>query len=89
MNAINYRDEVLQPIVVPVFQAHPHLHVFQQDNVRPHTVRVSMQFLAASAISVLPWPAGSPDMAPIEHVCDELGWRHRRKQHIQTMRRPL
>ena len=40
VNAINYRDEVLQPIVVPVFQ---------QDNSRPCTARVKMQFLHAMA----------------------------------------
>jgi hypothetical protein len=33
-----YRDEILAPYVVPMFQAHQDLRIFQQDNARPHTV---------------------------------------------------
>jgi hypothetical protein len=38
---------VLAPYVVPMFQAHQDLRIFQQDNARPHTVMISMNFLQA------------------------------------------
>ncbi|GFU42201.1 HTH_Tnp_Tc3_2 domain-containing protein [Trichonephila clavipes] len=42
--------------------------IYQQDNARPHTARLSQQCL--QGYDVLPWPARSPDLSPIEHVCD-------------------
>ncbi|GFY32982.1 HTH_Tnp_Tc3_2 domain-containing protein [Trichonephila clavipes] len=41
--------------------------IYQQDNARPHTARLSQQCL--QGYDVLPWPARSPDLSPIEHVC--------------------
>ncbi|GFW43978.1 transposable element Tcb2 transposase, partial [Trichonephila clavipes] len=40
--------------------------IYQQDNARPHTARLSQQSL--QGYDVLPWPARSPDLSPIEHV---------------------
>uniref|UniRef100_A0AAR2K4U7 Tc1-like transposase DDE domain-containing protein n=1 Tax=Pygocentrus nattereri TaxID=42514 RepID=A0AAR2K4U7_PYGNA len=51
--------------------------MLQHDNARPHVARICTQFLEAENIPVLAWPAYSPDMSPIEHVCDALD------QHIQ------
>ncbi|GFW97428.1 uncharacterized protein TNCV_4991051 [Trichonephila clavipes] len=45
--------------------------IYEQDNARPHTARLSQQCL--QGYDVLPWPARSPDLSPIEHVCDALG----------------
>ncbi|GFY07947.1 uncharacterized protein TNCV_2579791 [Trichonephila clavipes] len=45
--------------------------IYQQDNARPHTARLSQHSL--QGYDVLPWPARSPDLSPIEHVCDALG----------------
>ncbi|GFW53528.1 HTH_Tnp_Tc3_2 domain-containing protein [Trichonephila clavipes] len=39
--------------------------IYQQDNARPHTARLSQQCL--QGYDVLPWPAKSPDLSPIEH----------------------
>ncbi|GFV03769.1 transposable element Tcb2 transposase [Trichonephila clavipes] len=47
--------------------------IFQQDNARPHTARVSQDCL--HTVTTLPWPALFPDLSPIEHIWDHLGLR--------------
>ncbi|GFU80167.1 transposable element Tcb1 transposase [Trichonephila clavipes] len=47
--------------------------IFQQDNARPHTTRVSQDCLRT--LNTLLWPARSPDLSPVEHIWDYLGWR--------------
>ncbi|GFU94860.1 transposable element Tcb2 transposase [Trichonephila clavipes] len=39
--------------------------IFQQDNARLHVAKTVRDFCSAQ---LLPWPAYSPDMSPIEHV---------------------
>ncbi|GFY01624.1 transposable element Tcb2 transposase [Trichonephila clavipes] len=46
---------------------------FFNDNARPHTERVSQDCLRT--VTTLPWPARSPDLSPVEHNWDHLGWR--------------
>ncbi|GFX20087.1 uncharacterized protein TNCV_1436471 [Trichonephila clavipes] len=46
---------------------------FSTRNSRPHTTRVSQDCLCT--VTALPWPARSPDLSPIEHILDNLGWR--------------
>ncbi|GFT75207.1 transposable element Tcb1 transposase [Trichonephila clavipes] len=45
--------------------------IFQQDNSRPQTARVSQNCLRT--VTTLPLPARSPDLSPIEHIWDHLG----------------
>ncbi|GFX18286.1 transposable element Tcb1 transposase [Trichonephila clavipes] len=47
--------------------------IFQQDNARLPTARVSQDCL--HTITTLPWSARSLDLSPIEHIWDHLGWR--------------
>ena len=77
LNAVKYRDDILDPIVLPFLQQRNFDHVFQHDNARCHMARVCQDFLNQNHIRVLPWPALSPDLSPIEHLCDELGRRFR------------
>ena len=78
LNGQRYRDEVLQPTVIPFMRRHGPGMTLQQDNARPHTARVVQQFLTQNNVNVLPWPARSPDMSAIEHVWDEMDRRLRR-----------
>ena len=80
LNAVRYRGEIQSPIVLLFISRHGNRHTFQQDNARCHIARLSIQFLAQNNIDVLPWPALSPDLSPIEQFWDEMDRRVRRRQ---------
>ncbi|GFX33592.1 transposable element Tcb1 transposase [Trichonephila clavipes] len=69
-----YINEVLQPQAIPFLQGLPGA-VFQQDNARPHVAKTVKSYLDSQQVLLLPWPAYSPDLSPIEHVWDIIGER--------------
>ncbi|GFT34474.1 transposable element Tcb2 transposase [Trichonephila clavipes] len=66
-----YVHEVLslQPEVVPFLQSISGA-IFQQGNASPHVAKIVRDFCSIQHIQLLPWPACSSDMTPIEHVGD-------------------
>ncbi|GFY22482.1 transposable element Tcb2 transposase [Trichonephila clavipes] len=60
--------DILQPHVLSLMEGLPRV-IFQQDNARSHTARISQDCL--NPISSLSCPARSPDFSPIEHI-----WNH-------------
>ena len=62
-----YVSLVIQPVVLP-FMNSIQGGVFQQDNARPHTALITQR--ALQNVDMLPWPARSPDLSPVEHVWD-------------------
>ncbi|UYV65747.1 hypothetical protein LAZ67_3005315 [Cordylochernes scorpioides] len=63
----HYISEVLEPVVLPYLQGLP-TTIFQQDNARPHMARIVLRFFVNRQIELLPWPARSPDLSPIENM---------------------
>uniref|UniRef100_A0AAR2M5U8 Tc1-like transposase DDE domain-containing protein n=1 Tax=Pygocentrus nattereri TaxID=42514 RepID=A0AAR2M5U8_PYGNA len=82
INAERY-IQVLEQHMLPsnqcLFQGRPCL--FQQDNAKPHSARVTTAWLRSKRVRVLNWPSCSPDLSPIENV-----WRIMKRKIRQ--RRP-
>ena len=53
--------------MVPFRKPNPDITEFQQDNARPHTTRITREYMQQENVEVLPWLAYSPDLSPIEH----------------------
>lgn len=83
MNADRYINQVIRPVILPMFQQRNGL-TFMQDNAPPHKARVTMNLLNANNIPVLDWPALSPDCNPIEHLWDYIGRQLRQRQPTPT-----
>ncbi|GFU05406.1 transposable element Tc1 transposase [Trichonephila clavipes] len=49
--------------------------IFQQDNVRPQVARIVRRFFVNHQIELLPWPARSPDLSPIENMWSMVAQR--------------
>ncbi|GFT30034.1 transposable element Tcb2 transposase [Trichonephila clavipes] len=64
MTAQRYVHDILQPYVLPLVQRLPGA-LFQQDNA--WLTRVPQDCLRT--VTVLPWPARSPYLFPIWHIC--------------------
>lgn len=74
LNSQRYISEVLEPVVLPYLQGLP-TAIFQQDNARPHVARIVQGFFVNRQIELLPRPARSPDLSPIENMWSMVAQR--------------
>ncbi|GFY10376.1 transposable element Tcb1 transposase [Trichonephila clavipes] len=74
LNSQRYMSEVLEPVVLPYLQGLA-TAVFQQDNARPHVLCIVQRFFVNHQIELLPWPARSPDLSPIENMWSMVSQR--------------
>ncbi|GFY25132.1 amine oxidase B [Trichonephila clavipes] len=70
---------MLRPVALPFNRAFPN-PTFQQDNARSNVVGIVQTFPVMENVRLLPWPARSPDLSPIENIrsmiADQLARHH-------------
>ena len=64
MKAALYQD-ILKDYLLPHYKIG---NIFQQDNARYHTTKEVLNFFRDHDVTVMDWPAQSPDLSPIENV---------------------
>ena len=70
---------------LPFIQFHGPNVTFMHDNARPHSAKLTRQFLATNNVNVLDWPANGPYINPIEQVWDEFRHHARRNHAMLTV----
>ncbi|GFU38599.1 transposable element Tcb1 transposase [Trichonephila clavipes] len=73
-NSAHYISGVLRPVALPFIRVlrNP---TFNQGNARPYVAGMVRTFLDTGNVRLLPWPASSPDLLPIENVWSTVAER--------------
>ena len=79
INATVYKDILKKHVVPNLRTAINQPVVFMQDNSPCHIAKSVKTFLSHEDVTVMEWPAQSPDMNPIENVWKELNERSKEK----------
>ncbi|GFV45295.1 transposable element Tcb1 transposase [Trichonephila clavipes] len=74
LNSQRYISEVLEPFVLPYLQGLA-TAIFQQNNARPHVLRLLQRFFVNQQIELLPWSTHSPDLSLTENMWSMVAQR--------------
>ncbi|GFU67017.1 uncharacterized protein TNCV_655561 [Trichonephila clavipes] len=69
LNSQRYISEVLESVVLPYLQGLT-TAIFQQDNARPHVVRIVQRFFVNQQFQLLSWSARCPEH--VVHGCSTI-----------------
>ena len=75
----NLKDELLN--TMEYYGLNPPNTSFQQDNNPKHTCRIVKEWLAEQDFRTMEWPAQSPDLSPLEHLCGYLKRKLGEEEH--------
>ena len=85
LSAQGYINQILLPEAVPFLQRRGSA-ILMHDYAMPHVARICRKFLNRNDVNVLPWPAVSPDMNPIERIWDYRGRKVRARGNVHNLR---
>ncbi|GFU88185.1 transposable element Tcb1 transposase [Trichonephila clavipes] len=66
LNSARYSSDVLRPVALPFIRNFRN-PTFQQDKAQPNVAGILSTFLDTEIVQMLPWPARSQDLSPIDN----------------------
>ena len=80
LNALGYFE------ILKIYEEKVHLLdiIFQQDNAPVHKLKIIGNFFQENEWKVLEWPAYSPDLKTVEHLCAILKQRLRKQTVLEN-----